>query len=62
MCRHGRNNTKKKKPENKINRYVYMDMLDESCFPWTEQHFENDWWCFQEDGVPVHKANETQEF
>uniref|UniRef100_A0A914EJI1 Transposase n=1 Tax=Acrobeloides nanus TaxID=290746 RepID=A0A914EJI1_9BILA len=30
-------------PGVKINRYIYMDMLDESCFPWTEQHFENDW-------------------
>uniref|UniRef100_A0A914E1U2 Transposase n=1 Tax=Acrobeloides nanus TaxID=290746 RepID=A0A914E1U2_9BILA len=49
-------------PGVKINRHVYMDMLAEHCFPWAEQHFGNDWWCFQQDGCPGHKAYETQDF
>ena len=49
-------------PGVKINRHNYMEMLDQDCFPWTEQHFGNEWWCFQQDTAPAHKANETQDF
>uniref|UniRef100_A0A914EJI9 Tc1-like transposase DDE domain-containing protein n=1 Tax=Acrobeloides nanus TaxID=290746 RepID=A0A914EJI9_9BILA len=46
----------------KIDRYVYMDMLNNHLFPWTETIFEEDPWTFQQDECPAHKAYETQNF
>jgi hypothetical protein len=46
----------------KIDRHVYMDMLRRHLFAWANGLFEGEDWCFQQDGAPGHKANETQEF
>ena len=46
----------------KIDRHVYMDMLNNHLFPWAEANFGGDPWTFQQDGAPGHKAHETQEF
>uniref|UniRef100_A0A914E5Z9 DDE_3 domain-containing protein n=1 Tax=Acrobeloides nanus TaxID=290746 RepID=A0A914E5Z9_9BILA len=37
----------------------YMEMLDQDCFPWTEQHFGN---VLSTRHSPSHKANENQDF
>uniref|UniRef100_A0A914DH47 Tc1-like transposase DDE domain-containing protein n=1 Tax=Acrobeloides nanus TaxID=290746 RepID=A0A914DH47_9BILA len=44
-----------------IDRYSYMNMLREYFFPWAEEHFDDEQWCFQQDSASGHKANETQE-
>uniref|UniRef100_A0A914DR40 Tc1-like transposase DDE domain-containing protein n=1 Tax=Acrobeloides nanus TaxID=290746 RepID=A0A914DR40_9BILA len=46
----------------KIDRHVYMDMLNDHLFPWTETVFGEDPWTFQQDGAPAHKAYEVQDF
>uniref|UniRef100_A0A914EB77 Tc1-like transposase DDE domain-containing protein n=1 Tax=Acrobeloides nanus TaxID=290746 RepID=A0A914EB77_9BILA len=46
----------------KIDRYVYIAMLREHLLPWANDLFDGKEWCFQQDTVPAHKANETQEF
>jgi hypothetical protein len=45
----------------KIDRYVYMEMLEDHLIPWAREHFDDADWCFQQDSAPGHKANETQE-
>uniref|UniRef100_A0A914E7T9 Transposase n=1 Tax=Acrobeloides nanus TaxID=290746 RepID=A0A914E7T9_9BILA len=44
----------------KIDRVVYMDMLEEDLIPWANDLFGEEQWCFQQDGASSHKAIETQ--
>uniref|UniRef100_A0A914CD30 Transposase n=1 Tax=Acrobeloides nanus TaxID=290746 RepID=A0A914CD30_9BILA len=46
----------------RIDRVVYMDMLEEDLIPWANDLFGEEQWCFQQDSVPSHKAIETQAF
>uniref|UniRef100_A0A914EKD7 Transposase n=1 Tax=Acrobeloides nanus TaxID=290746 RepID=A0A914EKD7_9BILA len=46
----------------KIDRYVYMGMLEDHLIPWAREHFDDTDWCFQQDSAPEHKAFETQEW
>uniref|UniRef100_A0A915ED33 Tc1-like transposase DDE domain-containing protein n=1 Tax=Ditylenchus dipsaci TaxID=166011 RepID=A0A915ED33_9BILA len=46
----------------KIDRYVYMGILKNHFFPWADDVFGDEDWCFQQDGAPGHKAIETQKF
>uniref|UniRef100_A0A915ECL3 KAP NTPase domain-containing protein n=1 Tax=Ditylenchus dipsaci TaxID=166011 RepID=A0A915ECL3_9BILA len=46
----------------KIDRYVYMDMLNANLISWTNNAFGDDVWTFQQDGAPGHKAYETQDW
>ena len=46
----------------KIDRRVYMEMLESHLIPWAHTIFGDDEWTFQQDGAPAHKARETQDF
>lgn len=48
-------------PQNvKINKEVYVDILERHLLPWTETIFGDDPWTFQQDGAPGHKAHMVQ--
>ena len=46
----------------KINRWNYMEMLEEHLLPWASDLFGDEEWCFQQDSAPAHKANDTQDW
>ena len=31
----------------KIDQYVYREMLQDHLIPWAEEHFGEEYWCFQ---------------
>ena len=37
-------------------------MLQDHLIPWAEEHFGEEYWCFQQDSAPAHKAYDTQIF
>lgn len=45
----------------KIDRWVYMNMLNEHFFPWARRRLRNQRWSYLHDGAPGHKAEETQD-
>ncbi len=49
-------------PGVKIDRHVYMDMLNAHLLPWANTTFGDDEWTFQQDGAPAHKAYEVQDW
>jgi AraC-like DNA-binding protein len=44
----------------KVDGPEYRKMLEEEVLPWTEEHFGDEKWTFQQDGAPSHRAAETQ--
>uniref|UniRef100_A0A914E7I6 Tc1-like transposase DDE domain-containing protein n=1 Tax=Acrobeloides nanus TaxID=290746 RepID=A0A914E7I6_9BILA len=46
----------------KINRWNYMEMLEELLLPWASDLFGDEEWCFQQDSDSAHKANEIQDW
>ncbi|VDO19836.1 unnamed protein product [Heligmosomoides polygyrus] len=46
----------------KVNAAVYKDILEKELKPWADSHFEEAYWCFQEDSAPAHKAQVVQEW
>ncbi|XP_076058393.1 uncharacterized protein LOC143035330 [Oratosquilla oratoria] len=46
----------------KIDKDVYRrDILEAVVLPWTQQHFGDAEWTFQQDSAPAHRAKTTQE-
>jgi hypothetical protein len=45
-----------------IDQYVYREMLQDHLIPWAKEHFGEEYWCFQQDSAPAHKAYDTQIF
>uniref|UniRef100_A0A914E5B1 Transposase n=1 Tax=Acrobeloides nanus TaxID=290746 RepID=A0A914E5B1_9BILA len=46
----------------KIDRVVYMDILEEDLILWANDLFGEEQWYFQQNGAPSHKAIKTQAF
>lgn len=46
----------------KVNQQVYKELLEKKVIPWANQHFGNQFWCFQQDSAPAHKAKKVQQF
>lgn len=47
----------------KINSSVYRrDILEAVVLPWSQRHFGDRKWIFQQDSAPAHKARESQEW
>ena len=42
-----------------IGQYVYREMLQDRLIPWAEEHFGEEYWCFQQDSA---SAYDTQIF
>ncbi|PIC23776.1 hypothetical protein B9Z55_017354 [Caenorhabditis nigoni] len=47
----------------KINKEYYIKrILEDEVLPWSQAHFGNQHWVFQQDGAPAHRAKITQEW
>lgn len=47
----------------KINQEIYRrDILDAVVLPWSQQHFGNQPWIFQQDSAPSHRARSVQQW
>ena len=51
------------KPSVKINNEVYRkEILEDVLLPWSKRHFGNQYWIFQQDSAPSHRAKTTQDW
>ena len=47
----------------KMNKEIYRKEIFEGLvLPWSRQHFGNQFWAFQQDSAPSHRAKTTQEW
>lgn len=50
-------------PKAKINAEYYQNhILKEVVLPWSQKHFKDQHWTFQQDSAPAHKAKDTIQF